>query len=955
MKMKKTIALLLFAALVLTPFMLPARADDETASSDELRGVWISTVLNLDYPSSATTDAEKLKAEALSLLDFAKENGFNAVFFQVRPSCDALYPSKIFPWSVYLTGAQGKAPDGGFDPLAFYVAEAHKRGLSLHAWINPFRITRSPGGVDTLAESNPARKNPSWVVKGSDGYLYFDPGLPEVRQLIIDGALELVNNYDIDGIHLDDYFYPSKDFKDASSYQKYGTQSKTLDDFRRNNVNLLIKNLGAAIHKAKPDLSFGVSPAGIWANKSKMAEGSDTDGSQSYFDSYADSRRWVKERWVDYIAPEIYWNIGYEKADYETLVKWWDDVVSGTGVRLYIGHAAYRWMEAKESSPWYGTGELTRQLSLNRFYGNVSGSIFFRLGTVRANGAITKELKDFFESASSSYFFIGRPDTDIRTTLENFYITGASDPEKPLTLNGETVENRSKSGFFGLLVPLRKGVNTLTLAQGDRTLTRIIYRGESESIPTELKTAAIDKSSVYPQASELMYKAKTISLSCKAPAGAKVSVTVNGKTIKMKQVKGTYPKDGKFYEAQYLASYSVPKKKSGLIYLGSPVYTMTLDGQTDTVTAPAAVTVAFSKAPLLAEVTAESADTYPNPNAALGAEGPLYCSMRDYVEVVSGDYVLLSSGKWIKRANVKFLEVSDGYKPQVTAASYKAGPEEDVLHVETTLSPAALLSYADKKLTVSFPTLTRVIRPALPEGALCSEIGIDLYDSKGAYTLSFSGESLLGGYYIRPTDSGFDLVLRRKPSAKSGARPLEGITVLLDAGHGGTESGAIGPMGDLCPEKTVNLSLTLKLKAELELYGATVLLTRADDSTVSLYDRLGMSFEKLPDLFLSLHANSLPDDTDISEHSGASVFYREGWVKGLAESVLKSASADISRKDAGTHVREHYVTKATWTPSLILEVGYLPAPQDFEWIRDPSGQSELSKSLAKCILGYFSA
>ncbi|MCX7614783.1 MAG: family 10 glycosylhydrolase [Clostridiales bacterium] len=951
---KKSIILLLLATFVSLPFAFSARAEGNKTSAS-LRGIWISTVLNLDYPSSPTTSVTKLKNEAISALDFAKSNGFNAVFLQVRPCCDAIYPSKIYPWSIYLTGTQGKAPENNFDPLAFYVTEAHKRGLALHAWINPFRVSRSSFDLNSLALLNPARKHPSWTVKGSDGYLYFDPGIPEVRQLVIDGALEIIKNYNIDGIHLDDYFYPSKNFNDAATFKKYGAASKSIDDYRRNNVNLLIKNLNTAIKKVKPSIIFGVSPSGIWANKSKLSDGSNTDGSQSYFDDYADSKRWVKEKWIDYIAPEIYWNIGYEKADYETLVKWWNDVVEGTGVKLYVGQAGYRWINAAKDSPWYGTGELTRQLSLNRFYGNISGSIFFRLGTIRQNAAITKELKDFFTSNNQSNFFLGRPATDIQTTLNQFYITGTSNPKLPLLLNGKEIENRSASGYFGILVPLKNGINNLMFTQGTQTLTRVIYCGTSNSTPKSMSTAAINKTSVFPQSQELMEKTKTVALSCIAPAGSKVTVTVNGKTFKMKQAEVTCPKDGKIYEARFSYDYSLPSKKDGLLYLGSPVYTMNLNGKTDTVTAPKTITVAYSKVPLLAEVTADVADTYPYPNASLGADGPLYRSMRDYVKVITGDYVKLSSGKWIKKANVKFLELQNDYRPQISSATYITSPTQDILHVETTLSPSALLEYKDGCLTVSFPTLTRIIRPELPNGSLCSAIKIDLQNTSGSYKLSFSNINLLGGYYIKPTSPGFDLVLRRKPSAKTSNQPLTGITIMLDAGHGGSENGAIGPMGKLQPEKNSNLSLTLKLKNELELYGATVLLTRESDTTVSLYQRLNNSREKLPNLFLSLHANSLDDNIDISKHSGASVYYREEWVSTLAQRILKSASTDISRSNDGTHIKPHYITKATWTPSLILETGYLPNPQDFEWIINPSEQTKLAQSLAKCIKEYFSS
>ena len=242
------------------------------SAKKEMRGMWVATVVNIDYPSKPTTDPEVLKKEALEILDTAGDTGINAVFLQVRPTADAFYKSKIFPWSKFLTGTQGKAPDGGFDPLAFWIEEAHARGIELHAWINPFRITKktvseSRPTVSSLHSSHPARKNPGWVVQYTDSNLYFNPGIPEVRKLVVDGVMELVNNYDIDGIHFDDYFYPGRDFNDSKTFAAYGKGFKDIGDWRRNNIHLLVSDVYNAIKTSGKDVRFGISPFGIWANK----------------------------------------------------------------------------------------------------------------------------------------------------------------------------------------------------------------------------------------------------------------------------------------------------------------------------------------------------------------------------------------------------------------------------------------------------------------------------------------------------------------------------------------------------------------------------------------------------------------------------------------------------------------------------------------------------------------
>lgn len=372
-------------------------AESSSSADEEMRGIWVSTVYALDYPESYTTDAGALMQQADEVLDNAKEMGMNAVFLQVRPSSDALYDSAYYPWSRYLTGTQGVAPQNGFDPLRYWVQAAHQRGMELHAWINPYRVTRSGiAEYDQLSADNPAKQHPEWLVLYEGNY-YFDPALPEVRQLVVNGALEIVRNYDVDGIHLDDYFYPGQNFDDADSYARYGGAFDNIGDFRRDNVNQLIRMLDEQLHAADPDLSFGVSPSGIWANNTTLPEGSATRGAESYSMYYADSVYWAREGIVDYLAPQIYWNIGYSVADYSVLAEWWSNILADTGVKLYIGMADYRSAQASGTDDvWYGTAELERQLDLNRATDGIDGEIHFRYRLMQEDDKIPAFLADYY-------------------------------------------------------------------------------------------------------------------------------------------------------------------------------------------------------------------------------------------------------------------------------------------------------------------------------------------------------------------------------------------------------------------------------------------------------------------------------------------------------------------------------------------------------------------------------
>ncbi len=390
--MKKFLCLTLSLILLISTISITTTTTVHADEAKEFRAVWVSTVVNLDYPSSATTNSAVLKSEADSILKDIKDMGMTAVILQVRPASDSIYPSDLFPWSQYLTGTQGVAPKNNFDVLDYWVKKAHELGLELHAWINPYRVAMSQSAYNALAGSHPAKQHPEWVVAHSDGRYYFDPGIPQVQELVLAGAMEIVENYDVDGLHMDDYFYPDANFNDSETFATYGSGFDNVGDWRRDNVNKLVKKLYDEIKAAKPNVQFGISPAGIWANKSSISTGSDTNGNQTYFSHFADTRKWVKEGWLDYICPQIYWEVGHSLADYKTLANWWADTAKGSSVKLYIGMADYQ--AGATSGAWKGIDEIKRQLSINASRTEIKGEAHFRYKFIRDN----KELYNYYKN-----------------------------------------------------------------------------------------------------------------------------------------------------------------------------------------------------------------------------------------------------------------------------------------------------------------------------------------------------------------------------------------------------------------------------------------------------------------------------------------------------------------------------------------------------------------------------
>lgn len=334
----------------------------------EFRAAWIQSV-NGQFRGMPT---EKLKQNLIGQLNSLQKAGINAIIFQVRPEADALYASRLEPWSRFLTGVQGKAPEPYWDPMQFMIDECHKRGMEFHAWINPYRTKTTL--KSELAPNHVYNIHPEWFVTYGD-QLYFDPALPESRRHICMVVSDIVSRYDVDAIHMDDYFYPypikGKDFPDDASFARFGGGFSNKGDWRRSNVNVLIKKLHETIREIKPWVKFGVSPFGIYRNESSDPLGSKTKGLQNYDDLYADVLLWAREGWIDYNIPQIYWHIGHPVADYETLVKWW--ATHSENRPLFIGQSVTNTIQhADPQNP--SMNQLPRKMALQRAYQTIGGS-----------------------------------------------------------------------------------------------------------------------------------------------------------------------------------------------------------------------------------------------------------------------------------------------------------------------------------------------------------------------------------------------------------------------------------------------------------------------------------------------------------------------------------------------------------------------------------------------------
>ena len=852
------------------------------AQKEEFRAAWVATVFNLDFPSQQNLSAAALRWEIDAIVSQTLELGLNAIILQVRPSGDTFYQSAIFPWSQWLTGTQGVGIDG-FDPLEYWLGACHENGLELHAWLNPYRIIHNNANnsnLETLAISNPARLRPELTVSWSDpsgnAGLFFDPGLPEVRELIIDGIMELLDNYDIDGIHLDDYFYPGSDFDDATSYALHG-QGMTLSDWRRDNVNRLIFGIGSAITQFNEiqgtNVRWGVSPSGIWMNQSSDPLGVPTTaGQESYHALYADTRLWVTEEWIDYICPQIYWYIGFEIADFEQILDWWVQLCNEYSVDLYIGHAAYR--EVQNDQPPHWDGETLRQLEMTSNFETVQGNVFYRFNFLR--GTMGRTLRDYYSEKDGiphrealmlmNTLAIGFPLDDATITVPDevsvgYNITGTSDPGQPLYMNGVEVNNRTAEGFFFMHVLLETGENTFEFTQeGLQSVSRSILR-----TPPPL-----------------------------------TSITST-----------------------------------------EPIIITELEQET------------------YAYVTGDSVWAYPSNYSSGGSDWMLREGQVDRVVAISSNGLYkLHCGPWISEESI-ILSTENIYEENpLTEGQYIFGEHCDVIVWKSSVNVAAYTSYDGSALTIGFGLHTQIPVLRLPEDlseTIFANVSIEISGDMQFYTFTIRDDAKFEGCYTDYSNGEFRLYLKKRKTISEGDLPLIGFVFVLDPGHGGDDLGAIGPMGIDFAEKDITLINGKNLAQRLEALGATVYLTRESDENPTVNNRVDLSWNVKPDLYISLHVNSISETINASLVRGFTIWYRNPNSVSFSETLLDIMYFINPKTNRNRQINQanFYVCRPSWVPSVILEASFISNLDDFIWLIDPIQQDNMAAATIDAILEYF--
>lgn len=945
--------------------------------ASEVRGVWIASVYNIDYPSAAGLSAEKLQAELDEIIATCLETGLNTIFFQVRPTCDALYDSDIFPVSSYLS-TDGKL---SFDPLDYIVTEAHRNNIFVHAWVNPLRVTMNSTDVNTLPENSPARQNPDWTVPYADGKLYLNAGVPAVRSLVAEGVREIVAQYAVDGVVFDDYFYPypttnadgsAAVFDDADEYAAYGAGYDSLADWRRANINDLVSQVYDAVHSADPDCVFGISPCGIWQNDDGTNGGSATNGFEGYESLYCDALAWVEAGTVDYLSPQIYWQFTNSAAPYDVLVRWWNTVLENTGVDLLVSHGIYRYEDGNWASP---QGEITEQVSFARSELAYKGSVYYGYDEIHKNtNGAADELKALHETeiiysqvpSNGKAVQITSPQNGATMTAATTYIIGTSDPSAPLYLDGEKL-GRTRSGYFSHMVTLEPGENTFTFTHKDTTTTYTLYYNTNTTSSTQSDGITVldgvKATAVYPSKA-VTTTAATQWVSCVAPYGSKVTATLDGTTMELTMLEPpsrTWDANG-YVGVTYGGTFNLPKADT-LYDAGNLTFSVSHKDGTATATGAQIRTMADSTTLAVqvhsryAELKFTETSSYYNDYTV---QSP---GMIDYVvNQKNGFYELRMGGfisaDWVdERTGVTLSEKAKITDAVVTDAGAETelrlttggenlpyyGKLEDGKFIVTLYNADA--DHAADVVVKDNPLFTACETIRLPDQNRV-RYALTLKDTKNFYGFDLVYEN------------GQTIVTFRNPVSLDldKDKPLTGIHIVLDAGHGGTDNGAAGARNQedtTLHEKDVNLAITLVAEKLLTELGATVELTRSEDVTMDLYARMDYLEEKEPDLCISVHQNSMGYTSDITRIRGTLPLYWADSGRLLTETVGTAVAERTGRYLRDTTQQMLALCRNPKFPQTLIEVGFITCVEEYEQYVTGGAITKAAEGIRDGVIEYF--
>ncbi len=940
--------------------------------NEELRGAWIASVNNINFPSQKGLSQDRLKSELDSILKDASDMGLNALFFQVRPCADSLYKSDIFPYSGFVSGVQGK---GDFDCLAYLLEHSETYGIEIHAWVNPYRVSMSDEDIKTLSASSPAKLHPEYTIRYADGKTYFDPGLPEVRKLVVDGVKELVTKYpELAGIHYDDYFYPypvnGEEFDDTKTYEKY-SNGESLADWRRNNVNTLIKETYDAIKAIDKDCRFGVSPFGIWANSTSdtPTPGSQTNGLEAYHSLYCDALAWARGGYIDYLAPQNYWSFNTSAAPFDNVARWWNANLDGTGVDLYMGHAVYK-------AQSYSKGEIAMQVEFCRSLLTYKGSIFYGFENLKNNDGDTRTRLSALYKQRTSYTQspvstgqapkINYPEKN-SSAYATTYVIGSSDPAFPLKLNGKPV-SRTKDGYFSDYISTA-GLKELTMTQNGVDYAHPINTPAGKNSPYTYKTMdSFEIGATYPSDDTWLNTGDKLTLGCAAPAGCVVTAKIGGMEVVLSPTINP-PNQGAIMYEYYTGSItpSTFAKDGEVVPLGVLTFTAKKGSQS-----AKKEVCTISQAGKDAYYYVEIAEDYTH--TKVGTTSSFYDDflpsskgMRDYVTTLTDGFYKLKFGGYVASEKVTLNYGRKLNENKLLTAAVRVNSTDFTnndnnttdIRIGITENIPVDVDFRDgyMRILIYNTDISYIPEFDIAKNPMIESISGEPHSTRPdalIYKVKLKDDKNFYGFNI-VYENGMLIIKLNNPQKLSDSqdKPLEGKVIVVDPGHGGSDIGAPGP-GNI-PESVLNYEIASRLSQKLRDLGAQVIETRSENQTSDLYERMDKLNAICPDLAVSVHHNSIAGNVNANKTRGFLALYSNNSGRLLAETVSKTVCTELNRLERAPSYQSLAVARNHRFPSALFEMSFISNIEEYQWTISEGGYERSALALADGILDYYRA
>lgn len=903
----------------------------------EIHGLFVHARDNRDFPTEPGLSFDEVKGEIEDIVYFAAQNACNTLFFEMRPASDALYLSDLFPVSDVWMSKQGAFTID--DPLQALTAIAARENIQVHAMINPFYVGST---TDELSRKNPAaQQKENTLTLGEE--IYWNPASKKARETIITGVMECASRYGVTGITI-------RGIDDAALLSQPGY---------RENLSTFLTELAAAMESGAPGRVLGVA----------------FDGNTF---SLEEAKAWVSGGSVDLLLPTLTGVVNGSEGGYEALLDRWQGAVLGSQAHLVpVLDAESLSLKEGDGKPYTDPYELAYQLSYNRSAG-ITESALSSYTTLRENpyhaaallrpyyGTPEEPEAPLVDLSITSGFLITQPGGDVSTPYGSYFITGVSDPDFPLLLDGEELPRKTESGLFGVLVELPVGSSTFTFTQEEESRTVTITRTGGTATPAPI--TKLTTGSLYPTAPSAVWVGEEIPLSCTGPSGGVVTATVDGVTVTLRQKAAAAPGVPATFTGTLLLEGDYPVDETTLV--GPISYTLTYNGKTSGYTSPASLYGVGEEAALSLEV----ADYMAGVTAGTGSEDAgnflttLKAGSREYATEDLGSHFALRSGGFIRKEAVNILTGKVVLTETPTAFLFAEDSRQETFTLPGVLHAPFYVTMEETGLTVTLYNVVTETKETLTTGSsLFSSItrapGVgEGLEEASVYTFTLAPEKALWGWDVRYTEAGLSIIARKPPVlSEDYARPLSGIRIVLDPGHGGGDPGALGVLGEVGPhEADVNLAAALAVKRHLENLGATVTLTvtpemNATEEKLSLFERMEIAEKAQADFFISLHHNSIEPSVDGNTATGSEVYYYTDHSAALAKAVAQRLTSATGRQNRGTEQSYYVVTKLTFCPAILTEIGFVVNPAEFEALIDEEVLSRTGSAVTTAVLDVLQA